>query len=296
MNWDTPVGRASLQAVSACQSGVSSRCRNSCFRIDFNFQPDNAVYSLIAGDVLLPWQRQTLAHSRVVHMTIDPSVPYNDPTPVTDEGEDTTRNTDAKDSGNGDAEGESGGDSSDPDRIITNSRPAQPEDGLLSDDELVALFARPEGRRPVSAYDSGMLALRARESTTDNVDALVFGGRVQIPRGRRGAHEPVWTSYTYVSSRIPFFRVPHTHVIWVSLTHWCGSFVGLRYSIGRPCWVSDPRADDPCPRGAMLIPGARRLHLRARYARDSGIDCCAREATYDRHVGAGASPEGGLRQ
>ena len=181
---------------------------------DFNFQPDNAVYSLIAGDPLLSWQHQTLAHSRVVHMTIDPSVPYNDPTPITDEGEDTAHTqAGTKDSGNGEAEGESGGDQSDPDRVIVNARPAQAEDGLLSDEELVELFASPGGRRPISAYESGFRALRARRDATFNVDELVFGGRVQMPQGRRGAHEPVWTSYTYVSGLVSFLYILRAHVI-----------------------------------------------------------------------------------
>ena len=48
--------------------------------VDFNFQPDDAAYSLLVGDPLLPEQSARLAQSRVVHVTIDPIVPKTEKT------------------------------------------------------------------------------------------------------------------------------------------------------------------------------------------------------------------------
>ncbi|GJE87626.1 endonuclease/exonuclease/phosphatase [Phanerochaete sordida] len=138
---------------------------------DFNFQPDDAAYALLVGDPLLPAQRAALQFSRVVHRSRDPSVPA--PAPKADADED----------------GEDGSEG-DPDRVITNARAAVPSDGLLSDDELAALFAW--GTRPVSAYDAGL-----RTADRGVRDTLAFGSRVPLPEGRRGACEPAWTSYTH---------------------------------------------------------------------------------------------------
>ena len=80
---------------------------------------------------------------------------------------------------------------SDPDKIITNARRASPEDGLLSDQELETLFRRPI--RPVSAYDEGL-----RMASPDIQEGVTFRSRQSLPADRRGAFEPVWTSYTHV--------------------------------------------------------------------------------------------------
>lgn len=141
--------------------------------IDFNFPPDDAAYSLLVGDTLLPQQSANLQFSRVVHRSIDPEVPVT--APKTDDQEE---------------EGAEAAES-DPDRIITNARPAGPADGLLSDEELRRLFER--STRPISAYDEG---LRAADPKVRQ--GLVFGGRVKLPDERRGGFEPVWTSYTHV--------------------------------------------------------------------------------------------------
>lgn len=134
---------------------------------DFNFTPTDAAYSLLVGDPLLPEQSATLEFSRVVHRSIDPSVPATAPKADDQDDEDA-----------------------DPDRVITNARAATSDDGLLSDAELCALFAREV--RPVSAYDAGLCAADPAVR-----DRLAFGSRDKLPDGRRGAHEPVWTSYTH---------------------------------------------------------------------------------------------------
>jgi len=106
----------------------------------------------------------------VVHVTIDPEVP---PT--------TTRAT---------AEDDEGGDVSetDPDKIITNARPATPLDGLLTTTELIELYATPVR----SAYDEGLSKHRESEN-----DVVTYRDRVSFQASRRGANEPEWTSYTH---------------------------------------------------------------------------------------------------
>jgi hypothetical protein len=64
-------------------------------------------------------QAKVLNKSRVVHLTVDPSIPEM---PVTKIGE------------------ESEEEETDPDRVITNSRPCEASDGLLDYDGLVTLY------------------------------------------------------------------------------------------------------------------------------------------------------------
>ncbi|KAH8988960.1 Endonuclease/exonuclease/phosphatase [Lactarius akahatsu] len=131
---------------------------------DFNFHPGEPGYALLAGDALTLAQEQLLAKSRVVHVSVDPSVPLT-----------ASSNED---------------DESDPDRVITNAREALPADGLLSSPELVELFAVPT--RPRSLYDEGQ---RLLEMTSGPI--LRCGERLGLPAHRRGAYEPEWTSYTH---------------------------------------------------------------------------------------------------
>ncbi|KAH8998879.1 Endonuclease/exonuclease/phosphatase [Lactarius hatsudake] len=133
---------------------------------DFNFHPGEPGYALLAGDALTPAQERLLAKSRVVHVSVDPSVPL---TASAETNED---------------------DESDPDRVITNAREAIPTDGLLSSPELVELFAVPT--RPRSLYDEGQ---RLLEKTSSSI--LRCGERLGLPVHQRGAYEPEWTSYTH---------------------------------------------------------------------------------------------------
>ncbi|KAG6877637.1 hypothetical protein C0993_005346 [Termitomyces sp. T159_Od127] len=134
---------------------------------DFNFAPDDVAYSLLVGDSILPEQKDALASSYVVHMSVDPSVP-RDPKP--------------------DA-GESNEESGDPDKVITSARAATPSDGLLSLTELSEFFARIPKLR--SAYDVGLSRVRALG------DVQTFGSRVTMRSDRKGRHEPEYTSYTH---------------------------------------------------------------------------------------------------
>ncbi|PFH54560.1 hypothetical protein AMATHDRAFT_134318 [Amanita thiersii Skay4041] len=140
---------------------------------DFNFPPNDPAYSLLVGDLLSPEQRESLESSRVVHVSVDPTVPRtinSNPTPPeNDETEDAI----------------------DPDRVITNARAATIADGLLSDTEFQALFSFP--LRPRSVYDIGM-----REGRNHSKDVIKnFGDRVSLLPGRLGWHEPEYTSYTH---------------------------------------------------------------------------------------------------
>ncbi|KAI0756607.1 Endonuclease/exonuclease/phosphatase [Daedaleopsis nitida] len=139
---------------------------------DFNFQPDDPAYSLLVGDPLLPAQKASLAASRVVHATIDPSIAVDGAAKAEEE-----------------EEGAEAGEN-DPDRIIVNARAAQPSDGLLTDDELEQLFR--QSGAPTSAYDAGQ-----RQVPGTSESGLTFGSRISVPVGRRGAFEPAYTSYTH---------------------------------------------------------------------------------------------------
>lgn len=138
---------------------------------DFNFAPDDPAYSLLVGDPLTEAQSQRLHMSRVIHVTIDPTVP-----PTTKKADDE----------------EGGGSEADPDRVINNSRVATSSDGLLSDLELTSLFIN--GAKLRSAYDEGQRVQRDN-GTPDDLNT--FGDRISQPSTRLGAHEPMWTSYTH---------------------------------------------------------------------------------------------------
>ncbi|KAF9270306.1 Endonuclease/exonuclease/phosphatase [Marasmius fiardii PR-910] len=142
---------------------------------DFNFTPDDPAYALVVGDRLLPAQIEQLKASYVVHATIDQSL-VDGSSQKEDENEETP----------------------DPDRVIVNARPVKSSDGLLSPEELVTLFA--ESGPPLrSMYDIGLRLykdlLPQPPKITERI--MTFGDRVTLETGRRGAHEPQWTSYTY---------------------------------------------------------------------------------------------------
>lgn len=140
---------------------------------DFNFTPDDAAYSLLFGDPLLPIQEQAILDSRVVHATIDPTVLNNVPT-VTSKG-------DANDDHDSEA---------DPDRVITNARPATSEDGLLTVPDIIGWFSKLPRLR--SAYSEGLR--RAKET---GIELETYGTRELLLPDRKGCDEPEYTSYTF---------------------------------------------------------------------------------------------------
>lgn len=140
--------------------------------LDFNFGPDDPGYSLLVGDPLLAAQEDRMAPSRVVHRSLDPSIP---PTSAKVPGD--------EDEGGGGEESKS-----DKLKVITNARPARASDGLMSPSELAMLFANPVH----SAYEEGLTKLRK-----SSANIPTYGDNVAIHPARRGANEPEWTSYTH---------------------------------------------------------------------------------------------------
>jgi RNA exonuclease NGL2 len=126
---------------------------------------------LLFGDPLLSTQEQSILDSRVVHATIDPAV-----LTTVSIGHSKTRDDDNE--------------ASDPDRIITNARPATPEDGLLTLSEIAAWFSKLP--RLKSAYCEGL-----RHAREIGMDVETYGTRGFLPPGRQGFDEPDYTSYTF---------------------------------------------------------------------------------------------------
>lgn len=132
-----------------------------------------AAYFLLMGAPLLPSHEERLAESRVVHANLDPTVSVTTPAAAAEDDE---------------AEG---GAEPDPDKAIKNARKATKSDGLLSNEELIALYDTRV--RPKSAYEEGQRQLFEAASP----DVLRCGERLEIPLDRQGAFEPRWTNYTY---------------------------------------------------------------------------------------------------
>ena len=136
---------------------------------DFNFTPSDAAYTLAVGDTLLPEQEATISSSLVIHSSVDASV-----------GANTLASNIAPDNESEDM---------DPDRVITNARQAEPHDGLLTISQFNAWFSSLPNLR--SAYNDGL------EEFSKLYTLPTYGRRVSLPLGRRGSHEPAYTSYTH---------------------------------------------------------------------------------------------------
>ncbi|KII93561.1 hypothetical protein PLICRDRAFT_35787 [Plicaturopsis crispa FD-325 SS-3] len=141
---------------------------------DFNFTPADPAYALLVSPSapLSTARSDQLAASRVVHYTVDPSVPKSSKVKAEDEeeGAESSKDEPADDS-------------------IPNTRPAVPADGLLSDAELAAMFGSARLR---SAYNEGQKKRRQH-----NRDVKTFGDRTKMTHEEQGVHEPEWTSYTH---------------------------------------------------------------------------------------------------
>lgn len=105
-----------------------------------------------------------LNDSRVIHRSIDPTVPPSTERKKEDEAESAEQ---------------------DPDRVITDSRRATTEDRLLTDDELLLLY---KGTKLRSAYDAVFTKMPSEHSNT-------YQARVQS--ATRGMSEPMFTSFTH---------------------------------------------------------------------------------------------------
>jgi RNA exonuclease NGL2 len=128
-----------------------------------------------------------LARSRVVHASIDPSVPITSTKKIGKADENETADTAAEDDdGDANDDGEAAA-AANPDRTITNARLARAEDGQLTTHELGELYKN-AGAPVKSAYNEGQRA---------HPPPPTFGQRAQLPIERTGFYEPEWTSYTH---------------------------------------------------------------------------------------------------
>ncbi|KAG8716243.1 hypothetical protein FRC11_006637 [Ceratobasidium sp. 423] len=157
---------------------------------DFNFQPNEVGYALLRGADLTPEHYSELESSRVVHVSLDPTVPR---TPRT--------GTDADD----DDEAAGAGAAPRPDLKKDNGEEAEPvvatrikdareaveTDGLLMDEEMLELFGT--GGEARSAYDE--ILGRSAESTGEGDN--IISARDPSMKGRKGANEPMWSCFTH---------------------------------------------------------------------------------------------------
>lgn len=123
----------------------------------------------MVGNKLTIQQLKDLEASRVIHISIDPSI-----TPIPAALRDDEEGNTAE---------------HDPDRVITNARIASNEDGLLSNEELHTLFNAFGPLR--SVYDE---AQRSVVSEHDNVVGARLSDATPV---QTGFYEPMWTSYTH---------------------------------------------------------------------------------------------------
>ncbi|KAF9515632.1 hypothetical protein BS47DRAFT_1371989 [Hydnum rufescens UP504] len=201
-------GAIILREISRFQSENGYSHWPVLFAGDFNSQPTEALYSLLVGDPLTPVQILELELSRVIHSSIDPSVKasmgVSNSTDGYDENEedyneegaaqDASPTTPTRSEGQQAQTGHKGQSETtkDPDRVLTNHRPAVPSDGLLSTPELVKLFRNYKLR---SAYGDSYAKIFVPSEGGENT----FGSReaseaVQVVR--KGRDEPKWTCFT----------------------------------------------------------------------------------------------------
>ena len=145
----------------------------------------------MVGEAITAAQEKAYNASRVVHVSIDPTVP---------------KSQELKPHEEKDEEGGEQTEEKDPDRVITNSRPCIPSDGLLDIEELKDLYTyvgRISNLAPTHLLDreSGMTPLR---SIYDDVLTLLPDASIETVKtrmtqleGKKGGNEPVYTSYTH---------------------------------------------------------------------------------------------------
>ncbi|KAG8759530.1 hypothetical protein FRC12_009727 [Ceratobasidium sp. 428] len=156
---------------------------------DFNFQPDEAAYALLRGTSLTPEQYGQLDSSRVIHVSLDPTVPRTPRTGTDADDDDEAAGAGAAvrtDLKKGDGEKESVVPTK-----IKDSRPAEAKDGLLSNEEMVKLFEA--GGETRSAYDEILGRCAESKGEADNVLAV----RDPAMQGRKGGYEPMWSCFTH---------------------------------------------------------------------------------------------------
>ncbi|GAB1519737.1 endonuclease/exonuclease/phosphatase family protein [Rhizoctonia solani] len=160
---------------------------------DFNFQPDEVGYALLRKAELTPEHYSQLESSRVVHVSLDPTVPRTPRTGTDADDDDEAAGSGAAprpDLKNGDGENEGESEPVVPIKI-KDSRPAVETDGLLSNEEMLKLFGIGEEAR--SAYDEILGESAELTGEGDNV----LSARDSSMKGRKGANEPMWSCFTH---------------------------------------------------------------------------------------------------
>jgi len=129
---------------------------------DFNFTPLEGTYNLLKGDHMNQMQVAKIEDSRVVHMSIDPTVVPGTAFAVDEDG--------------------------DPDRVIKAARRCSLGDGLLTICELKRIFEQLPNVR--SAY--------AQANETLDIDRKTyFGSSNGLQDGESGFFEPLVTAYAH---------------------------------------------------------------------------------------------------
>jgi len=132
-------------------------CRSwPCFFAgDFNIQPSEGSYRLLTGASLVKEQEDSLSLSTVVHRSLDEHKSRLASAAESDQaGDHDIKEDDENDSstptenGTGEVYAQPDGDE---DRVLKNTRPARPEDGLMSLDELKSVYEK-YGKGAFSVY------------------------------------------------------------------------------------------------------------------------------------------------
>jgi len=129
---------------------------------DFNFTPQEGTYNLLQGRMMTEEQVEKIDKSRIVHLSVDPTVVSDAPNCVNEDG--------------------------DPDRVIKDARRCTTHDGLATASQLTQLFGQlPKVR---SAY-----ALANRELGIDRCKC--FGHSNSLNENENGFFEPLITAYAH---------------------------------------------------------------------------------------------------
>lgn len=121
-------------------------------RLDFNTQPCELTYRLLLGARIDQEQVAEFDHSACVHYSVDKfyDPAFEPPTPAEPEAKEGDEATNE--------------DEQDPDKVIKNTRPARPEDGLADIEQIKKLYGYSEGGSGIrSAYGENYGLVRGEE-------------------------------------------------------------------------------------------------------------------------------------